>query len=825
MDYFPSLMEAVNLTVYGQLNLRGNVSVLFENCDLQGSISSYKYESRENAPMITLKSTDATITKESSGNSYYNNTADEVNIYNSDVVFIFVYIKILNAYDNSRIHNQNAQFNEIYLDETSTIVGDDMDFDGLSDDVETQVYNTDPENPDTDGDGYGDGEEIKYGGDPLDEFTIPADTENPSLEVIGISSDTYHNNITIDITSVDNRGIDYVDVRVNNVQIALLEVPLTEYWLGGNITEQISIDTREFADGTYELTVTSYDIHAKMSEMLCIFSIDNSPVEVNVVGPSNIGNNSRISSGIMLELEFSEPPQIAYYSWDGAPNSTILQYVPVGDGMHELTVYTSDAIGNWLTTTFVFEIDDSCMLIYLVSPVDGSYVNSGTLINIDFSDTPTNLTYAWNGGANETAPLMNELILSNLPSLQGTHTLEIWTNSSMGNWNYEIFTFTVDDIAPNIYLISPANGSTNESGLLIDITFSETLSEVFYAWDGGTNMTTLPVLPIGDGEHYLDIYAYDLVPNFNHTRFYFITDDPLVIILVTPTVGSVLVSNVTIDLSILGSEGEYTYNWDENENQTVSIHDDPVTPILDGIHILFVFAEDALGNTLSQSFSFTVANPEINITLVSPENYSTLKVETVVELTFSDTPVEIYYCWNGGNYSTVLSPIPAIEGVYYLDVCALNIHGSWTNVSFQWTVDLNDAPTVNLIYPTGGETISGTITLSWEGFDDDNDPLTYAIYYSLDNHTWTLIAANLDREVFAWDISNVPSGTYYLKVEVSDGWAMGEAQLTEPITIISEANADTEDPFGEISGYSPLFFVFFTGITLVALYARKYRKH
>ncbi len=88
-----------------------------------------------------------------------------------------------------------------------------------------------------------------------------------------------------------------------------------------------------------------------------------------------------------------------------------------------------------------------------------------------------------------------------------------------------------------------------------------------------------------------------------------------------------------------------------------------------------------------------------------------------------------------------------------------------------------------------------------------------------------MVAANLDREVYAWDISNVPSGTYYLKVEASDGWATGEAQLTEPITIMSEVTADPENPFGEIPGYSPLFFGFFTGITLLALIARKYRKH
>lgn len=45
----------------------------------------------------------------------------------------------------------------------------DRDEDGLYDDDETDYYGTDPDEYDTDGDGSGDGEEIYYGTDPLDE--------------------------------------------------------------------------------------------------------------------------------------------------------------------------------------------------------------------------------------------------------------------------------------------------------------------------------------------------------------------------------------------------------------------------------------------------------------------------------------------------------------------------------------------------------------------------------------------------------------------------------------------------------------------------------
>ena len=44
----------------------------------------------------------------------------------------------------------------------------DSDSDGLYDDDETNVYGTDPSNPDTDGDGVGDGQEVEDGTNPLD---------------------------------------------------------------------------------------------------------------------------------------------------------------------------------------------------------------------------------------------------------------------------------------------------------------------------------------------------------------------------------------------------------------------------------------------------------------------------------------------------------------------------------------------------------------------------------------------------------------------------------------------------------------------------------
>ncbi len=63
------------------------------------------------------------------------------------------------------------------LSPTVAAPGDDRDGDGLFDDDETGGYGTDPDQPDTDGDGASDGEEVYYETDPLAASDRPQRTD------------------------------------------------------------------------------------------------------------------------------------------------------------------------------------------------------------------------------------------------------------------------------------------------------------------------------------------------------------------------------------------------------------------------------------------------------------------------------------------------------------------------------------------------------------------------------------------------------------------------------------------------------------------------
>lgn len=100
----------------------------------------------------------------------------------------------------------------------------DTDGDGLTDGDEIQIHQTDPRNPDTDGDGRSDGDEIAGGSDPRnpdtdgdgvrdgDEITLGTDPRNPDTDGDGLT-DGQENGTCHSPTNPDSDGDGIIDGR------------------------------------------------------------------------------------------------------------------------------------------------------------------------------------------------------------------------------------------------------------------------------------------------------------------------------------------------------------------------------------------------------------------------------------------------------------------------------------------------------------------------------------------------------------------------------------------------------------------------------------
>ncbi|MHA1967770.1 MAG: alpha/beta fold hydrolase [Candidatus Hodarchaeales archaeon] len=78
--------------------------------------------------------------------------------------------------------------------------------------------------------------------------------------------------------------------------------------------------------------------------------------------------------------------------------------------------------------------------------------------------------------------------------------------------------------------------------------------------------------------------------------------------------------------------------------------------------------------------------------------------------------------------------------------------------------DPHQFSTPSLIFPIGGETLSGDVNISWTASVDTwGYSVTYNVYFSTNGGTtWTLLKADLTDPSFIWDTSTVPNGSNYI---------------------------------------------------------------
>ena len=63
----------------------------------------------------------------------------------------------------------------------------------------------------------------------------------------------------------------------------------------------------------------------------------------------------------------------------------------------------------------------------------------------------------------------------------------------------------------------------------------------------------------------------------------------------------------------------------------------------------------------------------------------------------------------------------------------------------------------------------GLQTFQWKADDDNNDELSYDVFYRREGDTtWRMLKTDLRDTLLVWDTSSVPNGTYVLKVSASD---------------------------------------------------------
>jgi parallel beta-helix repeat protein len=462
------------------------------------------------------------------------------------------------------------------------------------------------------------------------------------------------------------------------------------------------------------------------------FITDDTPPEILLNSPLN---GSIHLSGTSIDLTLVGSNGSLIYHWNSDGNITVTDttdpVLPVGDGVHNLYLYARDEAGNWNFTYLEFTTDDP-LAILLNNPVNGTVLQSGSIINITITGSNGSLIYNWDGNTNASESDSFDPVL---PIGDGLHHLYLYAKDDLGNWHSKYLEYTTDDTAPLITLNNPINGTINCSGTVIDLTITGSNGSLIYHWDNNDNQTVVdtdePVLPIGDGLHHLYLYAKDNVGNWNFTYLEFTTDDPLLILLNYPVNGTVLQSGSIIDITITGSNGSLIYNWDGNSNASESDSFDPVLPVGDGLHHLYLYAKDNLGNWKIMCLEFTTDDPLL-ILLNNPVNGTVLQSGSIINITITGSNGSLIHSWDGNSNvseSDLFDPIlPIGDGLHHLYLYARDNLGNWNFTYLEYITD-DTAPLITLTNP-----INGTINRSGTVIDLTITGSNGSLIYHWDNN-------------------------------------------------------------------------------------------
>ncbi len=96
-----------------------------------------------------------------------------------------------------------------------------------------------------------------------------------------------------------------------------------------------------------------------------------------------------------------------------------------------------------------------------------------------------------------------------------------------------------------------------------------------------------------------------------------------------------------------------------------------------------------------------------------------------------------------------------------------------------------NAPTVDLLAPNGGEEWDALQTIAWNASDEDEDPLSFSIFYTPDGgRIWLPVASNIQGDFYQVDTSILPGGDEArIRVIATDGFNTTEDDSDETFSV------------------------------------------
>lgn len=342
--------------------------------------------------------------------------------------------------------------------------------------------------------------------------------------------------------------------------------------------------------------------------------VDDTPPMIETI---SLVNNSRINAASVINLTFSEVVD-AQYRWVEGQTPlnpwTNVTTLPLGvaDGEYTLTITLTDRAGNIAQSTYLYEVDQTPILIYLIQPEGEEVLTYDFDLNVSFSEVPVMVLYncSWFEG--------NQTDVPTIPYDNQSIYITVYCTDGL-NWNQSTFSFTLIHYLGTLLTISPVNNSILAPNAPIIFTWSTPPKTLKWTWNNVANQTGECQSPSSDGEHQLSLYYQDMSEDWITYQFHFTVDKTAPQLTKEDPVNDSTISEDVTTVNLTFNELVYLaiYRWDVEVNWTTLIAegDTPQTsliiPIPKGTHenlTLSLQVEDAIGNL--NYFEYVIHRPQ-----------------------------------------------------------------------------------------------------------------------------------------------------------------------------------------------------------------------
>lgn len=212
-------------------------------------------------------------------------------------------------------------------------------------------------------------------------------------------------------------------------------------------------------------------------------------------------------------------------------------------------------------------------------------------------------------------------------------------------------------------------------------------------------------------------------------------------------------------------------------------------------------------------------NNDPSVSLSSPNGGEILNDSVLIEWSYNDpdgdsVSFDLFYRLEEGSWTSIIANLvdqtthlwnlSAFSQTY--NTVELLIEASDGDTGYAndtsdgpFVIKVNRNPTVNLIYPTGGESLYSIAKIQWTYFDPDGDTLYFNLYYNSSGTGWLSIITELVNETsYDWNLKSFNSTliNVTIRIEVNDGYGgMDEDSSVDPITIRKYQPPLNSDPF------------------------------